>query len=218
MKKILFVLLLVLFAGCSKNTTEEPPAPVKPPVITVQPASQENVALGQEVTLTVVATGAKTCQWHKNGAAIPEATSATFTLKVAQLSDAGTFACTVSNEGGSVTSNVAAVSLDYYLSQGGSTKSALGEGKWRLRVSPLSNGEVEIEFYNPTTKQYFILGWKGGTSAGSKEPLEFISSLAEGDEKKVIPTSLEVVQFFGGLCYIKFNADNKVWEGVAPLS
>jgi hypothetical protein len=215
MKKIVLLFLVILMTGCGKDPVDPP---VQPPVITRQPTSQE-VALGETVFLEISVEGeGVNCQWYKNGTLIPDATAEKFTIKIAQLSDGGSFSCKVSNEGGSITSDIATIEVDYSLFQGGVEKTALRRGIWRLRVSPLSNNEIEIEFYNPTTKQYIILRWKGGTSVGSKEPLEFISSLAEGNETVAVPTSFEVIQFFGGLCYIKFNADNKVWEGVVPMS
>jgi hypothetical protein len=221
MKKIILILTssLLIFTGCSKGSgTDEPPVTVTSPVITGQPASCE-VLLSETVTLTVAATGQDlSYQWYKGGTPISGATTEKFSLKVAQLSDVGEFSCKVSNGGGSVTSNVATVELDYYLFQG-TVMAALRDGKQRLRVSPLSGNETEIEFYEPTTKKCFILRWEGGNSKGNKKPVYFITSFAEGNETVAVPTSLEVTEKTAdGLCRIKFvDANGKVWEGVVPL-
>jgi hypothetical protein len=219
MKKIIFILTssLLIFIGCSKGSgTDEPPVTVALPVITGQPASCE-VLLSETVTLTVAATGQDlSYQWYKGNTPISGATTEKFSLKVAQLSDAGEFSCKVSNGGGSVTSNIATVELDYYLLCG-AVKSALGGLDWRLRVSPLPNNEIEIEFYNISTEQYLILRWKGGTSKGAKETVYFISSLADGVETTTVP-SMEVAEVGKDLCHIKFLDTNETsWEGVIPL-
>src|SRR5690606_15411814 len=59
----------------------------------------------QTLTLSVVATGeALTYQWRRDGAAIADATSATFTT-VATPGDAGSYDVVVSNPAGSVTAD-----------------------------------------------------------------------------------------------------------------
>lgn len=83
-----------------------------PPTISSQPNSV-NVYIGQSINLTVTATGpgALSYQWKKNGSAISGATSAAFSIAASQLSDAGSYTVTVSNFGGTVTSNTAVVSV-----------------------------------------------------------------------------------------------------------
>ena len=83
-----------------------------PPSITQHPNSY-NLAAGDPVTFSVVASGAPTLtyQWYKApdgttaGAAISGATSSTYTIPSVVAGDAGYFYCTVTNSYGSVTSN-----------------------------------------------------------------------------------------------------------------
>src|SRR5712691_11334709 len=89
------------------------PAPVAP-AITSQPANQ-TVTAGQTATFTVVATGTAplSYQWHKNGANISGATSASYTTPATTSTDNGsTFRAVVSNSVGSVTSNASTLTLN----------------------------------------------------------------------------------------------------------
>ncbi len=75
-----------------------------PPVITAEPVSQ-SVGSGAPTTLTVTASGIRlTYQWRKDGVAIPGATSASYSLSAAQITEAGLYDVIVSNAVGSVTS------------------------------------------------------------------------------------------------------------------
>lgn len=67
-------------------------------VILAQPTDQE-VTIGQPVTFSVEAVGttAPTYQWRKNDVVIAGATSATYTIASAQLSDAGVYTLTVTD-------------------------------------------------------------------------------------------------------------------------
>ena len=83
-----------------------------PPAITQQPASQ-TVAVGQAVTFTAAASGspAPTWQWRKNGAGIPGATGATYTIASAALADTGTYDAVATNSAGAATSNGAVLTV-----------------------------------------------------------------------------------------------------------
>ncbi len=76
-----------------------------PPVITVQPQSQDVPLLGI-VTFSVTASSGTTMtyQWFKDGVAIAAATSSSYTILTLLGSDSGTFAVKVTNAGGSVMS------------------------------------------------------------------------------------------------------------------
>jgi hypothetical protein len=78
------------------------------PVITVQPtlALLPQPLAGIELNLGVTATGfpAPTYQWLKNGVPIPGAVSSSLHFLSLQFSDSGTYAVTVSNASGTVTS------------------------------------------------------------------------------------------------------------------
>lgn len=96
---------LVLTAGSGT------PPPVAP-TITTQPTSV-SVNAGASASFSVVASGTAplTYQWRKNGTAITGATTASFTLASAQLTDAGTYSVMVSNVAGSATSTGAQLTV-----------------------------------------------------------------------------------------------------------
>jgi hypothetical protein len=84
-----------------------------PPTITAQPASV-SVTAGLTATFSVTATGAGTLtyQWNKGGAAISGATSASYTTPTTTTANSGSqYTVTVSNAGGSVTSNAATLTV-----------------------------------------------------------------------------------------------------------
>jgi len=87
-------------------------APVAP-TITTQPGNQTVIA-GQTATFGVAATGTAPLnyQWKKSGTAISGATSASYTTPATTSSDNGAqFTVVVSNTAGSVTSNVATLTV-----------------------------------------------------------------------------------------------------------
>lgn len=85
---------------------------IKPPVITQQPTNQ-TVNEGGALTLSVLATNATGYQWKKDGEDISSATSATYTKQSVAPSDAGSYTCVVSGDGGtSVTSDAATVTVN----------------------------------------------------------------------------------------------------------
>ena len=96
------------------------------PVITTQPVAaaeftpngesnptsytnQSCLYLGNTADLSVVATGALTYQWTLNGTPITDATGTNYSLDDIQATQAGEYACVVSNSGGGVTSSVVTV-------------------------------------------------------------------------------------------------------------
>ncbi|MBM3882104.1 MAG: hypothetical protein FJ387_20680, partial [Verrucomicrobia bacterium] len=82
------------------------------PQITQQPQTQ-TITGGGSIVLSVVATGTGplTYQWLKDGAPIPGATGVTLTLTGVQMADAGGYTVEVSNAGGKVSSDPAAVTV-----------------------------------------------------------------------------------------------------------
>lgn len=77
-----------------------------PPAIETQPLGQ-TVAIGENVTLTVVASGvpAPEYQWRHDGEPISGATDSSYTIASAMAEDAGSYDVVVSNPKGSVTSD-----------------------------------------------------------------------------------------------------------------
>lgn len=85
---------------------------ITPPVITQQPTDQ-TLNEGENLTLTITATGATGYQWKKGASNISGATSETYTKSGVVPADAGSYTCVVSGEGGSsVTSNTATVTVN----------------------------------------------------------------------------------------------------------
>jgi hypothetical protein len=82
------------------------------PEIVTQPLTQ-TVFETQPLTLTVVATGSEpfTYQWKKDGANIPNATSASFSINATVPTDSGSYTVSVSNIAGSVLSTIAKITI-----------------------------------------------------------------------------------------------------------
>jgi glucose/arabinose dehydrogenase len=82
------------------------------PVITDQP-DDATIAKTQSLTLSVSVSGAPpfNYQWKKNGSNISGATSSTYTLNNAALSDDGNYSVTITNSSGSVSSRDANISI-----------------------------------------------------------------------------------------------------------
>jgi Immunoglobulin I-set domain len=82
------------------------------PTITTQPTSR-TVAAGSPASFTTVVTGSPTptLQWFKNSVAVPGATTELLTFASAALADAGSYTLVATNSQGSVTSNVATLTV-----------------------------------------------------------------------------------------------------------
>jgi hypothetical protein len=85
---------------------------VIPPDITSPPQSQ-TVMVGQNATFSAAATGTGplSYQWAFNGAPLAGATSLVLSLTNVQTNDAANYNVVVSNDGGSITSSVAALTV-----------------------------------------------------------------------------------------------------------
>jgi hypothetical protein len=109
---------VAFLAGCGGGGgggggSAPPPPTATAPTITTQPQSQ-TVTTGSAATFTVAASGSGlSYQWNRNGAAIAGATSATYTIQSAALSDSGaSFTVVVSNSGGQITSSAATLTAN----------------------------------------------------------------------------------------------------------
>src|SRR5215469_6420193 len=104
-----------LIAGCAEVVTHSSSsAPANAPTITSQPVNQ-TVTAGQSATFTVAASGTAplSYQWQKNGANISGATSSSYSTAATTTSDNGsTYDVVVSNSAGTVTSNVATLTVN----------------------------------------------------------------------------------------------------------
>ena len=102
--------------GWSLNITGDVPlccGDVVPPSISTQPQSQ-TVLAGAAVNFFVVASGQLplSYQWYFNSNPIGGATASNYTIASAQPSDAGNYFLVITNESGSVTSAVAALTVN----------------------------------------------------------------------------------------------------------
>ncbi|HTZ19577.1 MAG TPA: immunoglobulin domain-containing protein [Opitutaceae bacterium] len=99
--------------GATNSKTAELTVIPRAPVITVNPLSQ-TVNSGSNVTFSVTATSSAppSYQWRFKGKAICGARSASLTLRQVELSDAGAYSVVVSNDGGSITSAAAILTVN----------------------------------------------------------------------------------------------------------
>lgn len=152
------------------------PASTAPlPVIVLQPFEQE-VSVGQAVSFSVSATGTGlTYQWLRNGSLIAGATSATYSIAAAQLSDVAAYSVRVAGPGGSVDSAAGNLSV-----------TPLGSGPIVITARPLSQNVSPGQSVTLTiaasgsglTFQWFK---NGGTIAGATTPALTISAAQSGD-------------------------------------
>lgn len=93
-------------------TSMDYPLPPVPPTITSQPSNQ-SVQIGSAVNFSVGYTGDSSFkfQWYKNDVAIEGQTNSVFTISSVSESDAGSYKITVKNDGGSVTSDAAVLTV-----------------------------------------------------------------------------------------------------------
>lgn len=93
-------------------TNMDYPLPPVPPTITSQPSNQ-SVQIGSAVNFSVGYTGDSPLkfQWYKNDVAIEGQTNSIFVISSVSESDAGSYKITVKNDGGSVTSSAAILTV-----------------------------------------------------------------------------------------------------------
>lgn len=111
---------VALSIGGSHGVALRDPSGDAAPVITVPPVAQ-TVTAGQNVTLSVTATGTPppSFQWLLNGSVLNGATTATFTVTGVSLAYAGTYTVEVSNSLGTVTSAPVTLIVNPTLNQRG---------------------------------------------------------------------------------------------------
>lgn len=117
---------------------------VTPPSITAQPASV-TVLAGGTASFSVAAAGTAplSYQWYENGMAIGGATSSTYTISAATTSYSGAqFTATVSNSGGTATSNAALLTVNSATLLLNSSSSSLAFGD--VNVSSSSSQSVTL--------------------------------------------------------------------------
>lgn len=145
------------------------------PTISVQPLNQE-VSVGQSVTLSVVASGnGLTYQWLRNGLPIAGATAASYTLASPQVADTGAFTVRVVGSDGAITSaagNVAVLPVEV----GGIAVTA------RPLSQAVATGE-RVTFSVTAQGSGLTYQWlrDGATLTGATTPSYTIAAAAAGD-------------------------------------
>lgn len=81
-----------------------------PPTIDTKPAGGTATA-GDDFTFKVVASGAESFQWRKDGVIIPAATGSSYTISNVKTNDAGAYTVVVANGNGSVTSEAVVLTV-----------------------------------------------------------------------------------------------------------
>ena len=119
MKRILACVVLFLLLSCYERDNPVDPGATNwvPPAsqvgITTQPQSQE-IAIGQSVTFSIVASGNPTeYQWKKEGRDIGGAVYASYTMNAVQRGDSGGYIVVVGGNGMSVESDTAVLKVMY---------------------------------------------------------------------------------------------------------
>ena len=109
-----------------------------PPPVVVALSTNTTVNAGTNVTFSVMATGAPpiTYQWRKKGLKITGAISTNFTLLDVDSTDVGDYTVVVTNPGGSVTSSVVRLSVNFFLST------------IAVTIQPVNGGSVSPSFQN----------------------------------------------------------------------
>lgn len=100
-------------SNTSVASTSKPFFLASPPAIQTQPSGL-TVLVGNSAIFTIAAsaTPAPSYQWEFNGATISGASSSSYTISDAQLSNAGNYSCTVANYAGNLTSTTAALQVN----------------------------------------------------------------------------------------------------------
>jgi glucose/arabinose dehydrogenase len=179
--------LYYLARGTGSVNKIQYPANAQPPTITSDPQNQ-TVAVGQSATFSVSATGTTplSFQWQRNGADIAGATSSSYTLANAQLSDNGAlFRARVTNSFGSATSNTAQLTVTSNtpptgsitqppagtLYQGGETINYAGTGTDAEDGNlPASAFTWQVDFHHDTHFHPFVPPTSGATSGSFTIP------------------------------------------------
>ena len=110
---IAIVLIGVLLSACGGEHADPLASTIAAPRIQTQPQSQL-VEFGRSATFSVTASGfgPMAYQWYRNGSEIAGATSTTYVIAAASVSDSGaSFTVVVTNGGGSTSSSAATLTV-----------------------------------------------------------------------------------------------------------
>ncbi len=117
-------------APCTASTTTNVTLEIHTnPQILIQPTSPA-IGVGSDITLSVSATGGGlSYQWIKDAFPIEGATDATYSIDAAELTDAGTYTCVVSNNCGSITTNPTVLVVNHHATLALALPSACSSGE-----------------------------------------------------------------------------------------
>ena len=134
--------------------------PVTLPSITSQPQSA-TVPVGSNVTFTVSANGTAplSFQWQKDGFPLPGETGASFTLNNIASNQSGDYTVVVSNAAGSVTSQVAKLTVTVPMSAPMIESVIYATGAINLRWHALAGRTYQVQFKDDLSQaSWSILG------------------------------------------------------------
>jgi hypothetical protein len=142
---------VICLAACGGEGSSAPPS-----TITTQPVSQ-TVNSGSPATFTVVASGASSYQWDRNGQPIAGATSASYTLSPAtSANDGDSYTVIVSNSVGSVTSSAAVLRVN--ASAGGIWVGTDSSTTFPVVALVAETGELFFSDVGPTSNGVYYVG------------------------------------------------------------
>jgi hypothetical protein len=183
-----------LGTATSSNATLTVNTVILAPGITTQPASQR-VYQGQNALLSVVASGTApfSYQWRKNGAKLTESThlsgtqSNLLTINSALTNDSGRYTVVITNNSGSITSQVATLTVS-------------NATVWTMAVQVVGNGSVSPNYngqaltignnYTMTAKpgaSYVFSKWTGGIYS-TAPALTFVMQRALSLQANFVPS------------------------------
>jgi len=148
------------------------------PTITTQPLSL-SVNASQSASFSLVASGTApfTYQWYKDGSALTGATASTLSIAKAASTDSGAYKVTVTNSAGSVTSNVANLSLTIEVLPPTITKQPVGQTAY---VGQTASFSVEVSGTAPFTYQWKRGGYAIAGATSSSLSLQNLTSSDTG--------------------------------------
>jgi len=155
-----------------------------------QPPTNQTAIAGQSVTFGVSAVGIAPLayQWRLNGANIVNATNTSYLLAAVQTNDAANYTVVVTNSHGSVTSVVAALTVNYSL-----TTSTVGSGAILPGPNPSGYPPGAAVLLTATPNPgYDFFGW-AGDAAGLNNPLNLMMATNKSVTATFLATNADII-------------------------
>lgn len=205
-----------LYIADSTNNTIRRAVPASAaslPTITVNPLDQE-VAVGQGITLRVFANGASSYQWLKNGEPVVGATGSSISFASTQQSDVGAYSVRISNSGGGIDSATGNLSV-----------TPVGTGAIRISSRPVS---LQVDSGQPASFTVVAAGtnltyqWlkNGSTIGGATGTTYTVNSAQAGDAATytVVITSGEASESASAKLFVGSNTGPGFTISTQPVS